>query len=32
MILLLTGGDKSTQNKDIKMAENYWKIYLEDNP
>lgn len=32
MILLLTGGDKSTQRKDIKMARDYWNIYLEDNP
>ena len=31
MILLLTGGDKSTQKKDIKTAKEYWKIYLEDN-
>jgi putative addiction module killer protein len=31
MILLLSGGDKSTQSKDIKTAKEYWKIYLEDN-
>jgi putative addiction module killer protein len=31
MILLLTGGDKSTQRKDIKTAKDYWNIYLEDN-
>jgi putative addiction module killer protein len=32
VILLLTGGDKSTRKKDIKMANRYWKTYLEDNP
>ena len=32
IILLLNGGDKSTQSKDIKKAQQYWKIYLEDNP
>ncbi len=31
VILLLTGGDKSTQTKDIKRAREYWKHYLEDN-
>ena len=31
LILLLTGGDKSTQSKDIKVAKEYWKNYLEDN-
>ena len=31
VILLLNGGDKGTQNKDIKKAKEYWKIYLEDN-
>jgi putative addiction module killer protein len=29
LIVLLTGGDKSTQNKDIKLAQAYWKEYLE---
>ena len=32
VILLLSGGDKSTQKKDIKTAKDYWKTYLEDNP
>ncbi len=26
-VLLLCGGDKSTQNADIKRAKNYWKDY-----
>ncbi len=31
MVLILSGGDKSTQKKDIKTARELWKIYLEDN-
>jgi len=31
VILLLTGGDKSTQRKDITKAKEFWRIYLEDN-
>ncbi|MBF0363613.1 MAG: type II toxin-antitoxin system RelE/ParE family toxin [Oligoflexia bacterium] len=30
IILLLLGGDKSTQNKDIPLAQNYLKDYLEN--
>jgi len=30
-VLLLAGGDKSTQSKDIKKAKEYWKTYLEDH-
>lgn len=29
IILLLTGGDKSTQNKDVKKAKAFFKTYLE---
>ena len=28
LVVLLTGGDKSTQDKDIKLAQNYWSDYL----
>ncbi|MBN8828873.1 MAG: type II toxin-antitoxin system RelE/ParE family toxin [Sphingobacteriia bacterium] len=28
-VLLLLGGDKSTQNKDIKKAEKYYKDFME---
>ena len=28
VILLLCGGNKSTQKKDVKMAVGYWKDYL----
>lgn len=31
-VLILAGGDKSTQSKDIKKAKEYWKTYLEDHP
>jgi len=27
LILLLCGGDKSTQSKDIQTAKNYWQDY-----
>ncbi len=27
IVVLLCGGDKSTQNKDIKQAKTYWKEY-----
>lgn len=30
MVILLVGGDKSTQNDDIKTAKNYWKNYKEE--
>ena len=29
VVLLLTGGDKSTQRKDIAIAKSYWKNYQE---
>ncbi len=28
LVVLLSGGDKSTQNKDIETAKIYWKEYL----
>ena len=28
LVILLSGGDKSTQMKDIKNAHRYWKDYL----
>jgi putative addiction module killer protein len=30
MVLLLTGGDKSSQKKDIKRAQQFWGKYLKD--
>lgn len=30
MLLILAGGDKSTQSKDIKKAKHYWKNHLEN--
>lgn len=30
LVLLLTGSDKKTQNKDIKTAKQYWKKYQKE--
>lgn len=30
LVLLLTGGDKKTQNKDIKIAKQYWQEYQKE--
>jgi putative addiction module killer protein len=30
IVLLLCGGDKNTQSKDIKKAKHYWKDYKND--
>ncbi len=32
IVIILTGGDKFSQNSDIKQAKEYWRLYLEENP
>lgn len=31
IVILLCGGDKSTQDEDIRTAQKYWKEYNNDN-
>jgi putative addiction module killer protein len=31
VILLINGGDKSSQRQDIKKAQKYWETYLKNN-
>ncbi len=31
MVILLTGGDKSSQSSDIEKAKQYWKEYIAKN-
>lgn len=31
LVILLTGGDKGSQSRDIKQAQEFWKEYLEND-